>query len=279
MREAGGAAGIPPVTEVAIDLQFLPIRGLTTAHLGLFWSRLRDEFPLALDKPPLEPDIERLPGRRPSSRIALQISQLPPMRRLWLLQSDETVLIQVQQDRFIRNWRRLEVSQSYPRYSTLRRSFQNDFERFLEFLSEEGLPGPKITQCGVSYINLFPAGRGWEHHGEPHRLLTLFRDPQELSEAPGDFETMTSTLTFLLPGPDAAPAGRLYAVLTPVQRQGSDHYQLELSAKGRPESEDLEAALSFLDRGHLAIQRAFKSLCHPELLNYWHIDMTPAEAP
>ncbi|HXE71466.1 MAG TPA: TIGR04255 family protein [Candidatus Nitrosotenuis sp.] len=267
---------MPPVSEVIFDVQFLPIQGLTTAHFGLLWSRLRDRFPLTEDQPPLEPHLEKLPGRHPGVGLVLEISHLPPPRRVWLLKEDHTEVLQLQGDRFIRNWRRVQEDQTYPGYEKLKAACRQDWQELVSLLQEEKLSLPRLTQGELAYLNRFPAGIGWEHLGQAHRLLRVWRWPDELrgSEPP---ETVRTTVTFLIRRADGRVVGRLYVDLVPLRDANRDFYLLRLSARGRPEPESLQGAFEFFDLGHRAILQAFQDLCQPELLSHWKIDLVVEE--
>lgn len=94
----------PPVTEVVLGVQFGQLESLHTPQLGYIWRSYRDRFPQAEEPPPLEPSVEQFgarTGRRQGVRLVL--SPIPPRPRLWFLNEDETELVQVQQDRFVRN--------------------------------------------------------------------------------------------------------------------------------------------------------------------------------
>jgi uncharacterized protein (TIGR04255 family) len=45
----------PPVAEVACGILFGTTVPLRAAHIGLYWQRIRDEFPRIEEAPPLSP--------------------------------------------------------------------------------------------------------------------------------------------------------------------------------------------------------------------------------
>src|SRR5262245_24399625 len=97
----------PPVDEMVMGFQLDPLPGLRVAHLGLYWSRIRAEYPHTEDQPPLPSAVES-EEIKPSEGVttfAVSLSQLP---RCWFVSGDKTQLIQVQRDRFWRNWRKVE---------------------------------------------------------------------------------------------------------------------------------------------------------------------------
>src|SRR5438034_580391 len=97
----------PPIDEVAISVQFPIIENLVENDLREFWRDVQQQYPLAESQPRLEGPIEtEEPVSRPP---VLQLSMaVPPQGRLWLVNESDDFLVQVQNTRFIQNWRRRE---------------------------------------------------------------------------------------------------------------------------------------------------------------------------
>lgn len=96
MRDPRPSYENPPVVEVALSVQFEPIKALRTPQLGLLWQEFRDRFPVIEEHPPLEPVIERFGGLPRASRGTVQFQMLdtPPVPRCWFLNNEGTELIQ-----------------------------------------------------------------------------------------------------------------------------------------------------------------------------------------
>ena len=95
----------PPVNEVVLSLQFASIPAFRSAHIGLFWEKIRQEYPKVSEQPPLQATFETfgvIPANPPS---LFQIETLlsPPMPRFWFEEQDGNELLQIQQDRIIHN--------------------------------------------------------------------------------------------------------------------------------------------------------------------------------
>jgi hypothetical protein len=73
----------PPVVETVLSVQFDPIPGIHTAHLGLLWERFAS-FPLTEERVPLDPVMEQFP-EVPRARLGMHLKALetPPVSRLW----------------------------------------------------------------------------------------------------------------------------------------------------------------------------------------------------
>ena len=108
----------PPVAEVVLGVQFSPLQGAHVGHVGMLWQRYRDRFPNVSQQLPISHTIERpgvqFQGGLPTISM-MALGEMP--QRTWFVNSENTDLIQVQSDRFIRNWRRYHDSTiPYPSY-------------------------------------------------------------------------------------------------------------------------------------------------------------------
>ncbi len=117
----------PPVIEVALSVQFEPIAALRTPQIGLLWEEFRPRFQKTEEYPPLNAVIEKfgLPEAHKSD-IQVQMLPSPPVPRVWFLNETGTELVQVQQDRFVHNWRKVGTGDVYPRYERVREVFRNE---------------------------------------------------------------------------------------------------------------------------------------------------------
>ena len=48
----------PPVAETLLGVQFAPLRSFSIPHFGLYWARIRSDYPDQEMKPPLGPEVE-----------------------------------------------------------------------------------------------------------------------------------------------------------------------------------------------------------------------------
>src|SRR5690348_8033242 len=95
----------PPVTEVVLSVQFDAIAGFELQHFGSLWERFKHKFPNVETKQALEPVWETF---APPSARQLQIRLVQNfMPRMWLVSENGTELVQIQNDRFIHNWRKV----------------------------------------------------------------------------------------------------------------------------------------------------------------------------
>jgi hypothetical protein len=176
-------------------------------------------------------------------------------------------MIQVQNDRFIKNWRKEGEGERYPHYNdTIRPNFDRDYGIFLNFLEKYGLGTPHVNQCEVTYVNHLLAGQGWEHYGDLERIFTFWRSPGIFP--PGATEDLRLHARFVIPDGGGKPVGRLHFDLQPAVRTSDNHpmYVLHLTARGQ-----VDSGIEFLDIGREWIVQTFKTLTTSSMHDVWRI--------
>jgi uncharacterized protein (TIGR04255 family) len=265
----------PPLAEVAISIQFEPLQNLHAAHYGLLWREFRGSYPKTQEHPPLPPVTENFGVHGPFPQgINLSFGLASLMPRCWFLNEDETQLIQIQQDRFIHNWRKREdgAGATYPRYRVLRESFRAELGTFFRFLEREGLGPPKPNQCELVYVNqisLAPADLA--DHGDFAKVVTAWHDLEDpLLSRP---ENVGINARYVMKDQSGGPIGRLHVTFSPlfIQGQNEPAYQAQFLGRGAPLGEGLEGVLEFLDKAHEYAIRGFLSMTSPGLQQIWGI--------
>lgn len=257
-----------PVVETVLSAQFEPLPSVQTAHLGLLWGEYRASFPKVGEHPALDPVIEQFPERT-TGRIGLKLQTFenPPIPRLSFANEQGNEMIQVQNDRFIKNWRKEGDGEQYPRYDkTIRPNFDRDFGIFLAFLEKNRLAAPRVNQCEVTYVNHILTGKGWERYGDLEKIFTFWRSPD--ATPPGPPEDLRLHTRFMIPGDAGKPIGRLHVDLQPAIRVPDNlpMYVLHLTARGQ-----VGDGLAFFDVGRQWIVKTFKRLTTESMHNIWRI--------
>jgi len=254
----------PPVHEVVLGVHFKAIERFGGPYIGLLWQEFRSQFGKIQEQSPLSFRLERfgLPEPHESPRIEL-LDTLPP--RIWFVNGSETELLQVQQDWFSHNWRKIKEDDEYPRYAGIRASFAAEVTKLKTFLEREQLGALEPLQCEVLYINHIPLDNG-ETLGD---LLTVFK-PDFSDEFLKNPENTTLALRFLIPDSNS-PIGRLHIAAVPVVtlKTQAPGIQLTITARCRSASDDIEAILSLLDMGHEWIVRGFTSITTTKMHEKW----------
>ena len=216
--------------------------------------------------------FEHFGAPAPGESIRVELLERPPMTRYWFVTENQSELIQVQQDRFAFNWRKMPEAADYPRYPQLRKEFESRLREFLMTVGEGATPTP--NWCEVAYINhIGPEGENGDRP-ELDRLLRLFQSRS--GEFPPTPEDTQLVQRFLIPNPipdDSTPIGRMTVTLASAFRVADmvPIYVLTLVARGRAMPEEIDGALSFLDLGHQWIVRAFEGITTNEMHTQWKL--------
>jgi len=257
----------PPVIETALSVEFAPIEGWGIPHFGLFWSRVRDDLPDFEIQPPLVSEIEQLERPPLSTEIRVQFTNVPEPR-CWYKSSNGSQLIQVQGNRFVYNWRKLDTGADYPRYDeSVRPSFEDYWQRFSDFVvSEEKLGDCNVVQCEVTYVNHIPKGQGWQEVSDWENVLSCVA-----GTTGGQFLPSAETAQMALSYVDPERKGRLRVTLSHAVRQmdGAEVIALRLSVRGRPDSSNKDDIVRWLDFGREWVVRGFLDLTTDHMHKLW----------
>jgi len=258
----------PPVVEVAISVQFEELAGFRPVHFGLYWELIRDRYPVTEHHPPLASVVE-LFGTRGSQAGSLSIESQFPVGRCWYLSSDGLRLVQLQPDRFVLNWRKLDTDIDYPRYERLREIFQSELESFLEFATRNELGGFEPTQCELTYVNHLVSALGGGEHGELSKVLSVWSGKTTETYLP-KVEDARLAWQYRFEE-NSSPIGRLHVQVKSAMRTRDRTPLLvwELTGRGAPLGLGVEGVLSFTDRSHEWIVRGFTALTTDHMHRIW----------
>lgn len=258
----------PPVVETVLSVQFERLRAMRAVHFGLFWHKMqRDRFPKTEERPALDPVLEVFPESMPRGvRMRFEAQNTLALPRLWLLNAAGTEMIQLQNDRFIKNWRKVAEKDVYPHYEpVIKPAFEQDFGQFQSFAAEEELGEIKVNQCEVTYVNHIVSGEGWEKLDEIDRIFTFWKRPQ-VESVPGHPAEFGFRGRFPIQGDNGHPIGRLHVDVQPAL-QASDNrvmYVMKLTARGQQGT-----AFEFFDVGRRSIVKAFENLTTARMHTVW----------
>lgn len=257
----------PPVDETALSLQFAPIAGFGIPHFGLYWQRIRSDYPRQEVQPPIASVQEQMgDGKRVTMQFGISFAPMPEIR-CWFLDQTGNRLLQLQNDRLILNWRRVVGTEAYPRYPQTRETLRAEWTRFCEFLGSEKLEQPKVNQCEVTYVNHIEYEKGWSSFGELDKVIATLATPKQKSRFLPDPERVNMQVVYRL----ADNAGRLYVSFIPVirQRDGKEVLQMTLIARGAPKSPSMDDVFDWLDLGRKWVVRGFADFTTENMHRIW----------
>jgi uncharacterized protein (TIGR04255 family) len=192
--------------------------------------------------------------------------------RCWFMNEKGTRLLQVQHDRFVLNWRKLDIDdEQYPHYeNALRPLLVKEYGRFERFLRQEGLPAPVADQAELTYVNHIPAGEPKGPRETAARFTSLWNGEPRGGVLP-QAEDLLFSCRYVMRDERSAPLGRLHVSMQSHYKVSDQAplYVLQLTARGAPQGEGLEGALTFLDQGHAWIVRGFTDITTSEMHDLW----------
>lgn len=257
----------PPVVEVILSAQFGHVEGFGVIHYGLLWEHFSQEFPGVREMPPLEPAFE-LFGARSQAASSMKVEIIDRiMPRLWFFNQDETRLIQIQPDRLVHNWRKIENDNVYPRYEQIKAGFIDAVEKLNTFLSEKGMSEISVNQCEISYLNHITVDD--VRDSALSKMFRLFSD-NSAENWSGEIEDFHFSMKHILRGNKEKPYGRLHVQVDPFdQADGKKSFLLNLTARGRPETPDIDGMTDFFDKGRDTIVRRFTEITSDHMHKVW----------
>lgn len=245
----------PPVVEVVCGVQFRTLDRLLAGHIGTFWDKVRDDYPICHDHPPLAPVIEQF---EPPKGVGFEVSNVPPLPRTWFEHKNKTGIIQLQRDRFHHNWRKVGSENEYPRYEEVIQQFKRSLESFEVFLHDNELGELKPTQYELTYVNHIPSGRGWESFADLSQLFPDFSWRLGEERFLPNPEAVNWKTAFRLPD----NTGRLHVTmrLSPAPPSADEIFFLEITARGFKPGNGHEEMWKWFDNAHSWIVRGFEDL-------------------
>jgi uncharacterized protein (TIGR04255 family) len=250
----------PPVTEVVCGILFKTIEALLVPHFGMLWERFKPEYPGCQELAPIAPTIERF-GEL--AQAELQLSDIPPLPRIWFLHDNNNEIIQVQRDRFLYNWRKTEPEDEYPRYRSVIRKFQTHLSKFQTFLGEIDLGTITPVQYELTYVNHIPQGDGWDEFSDIGKVFPDCTWQGRRSRFLPFPEGINWRTSFTLPN----FAGRLHVRIQKGIRRKDGHPLLlfELTGRGIGSHTSLDEMWTWFDLAHEWIVHGFADLTAPQI--------------
>lgn len=254
----------PPVYEVAIGIGFQPLQSWTSVAPGEFYQSIKDRFPKVEDQPPLAP-ISLVSD--PTLQLDLV---LPPVRRVWFVSEDDSLLIQVQANRLHVNWRKTEEIAQYPRYGQVLDLFFYALQNLEHFANQRG---ENLTAVAgeVTYVNHIPAGVLWQDWTD---LRKVFRDWSVVPTNLGGVNAVSCILSYegTQDKPASVSRGNSMNVEIRTGRRLSDDTEvltLQLTNRGLIPSSDLSSIQDWVDVASADIVRMFTNLTSEQAHKNW----------
>lgn len=245
----------PPVIEVVISVEFVPLAELNVVQLVQISEQWRDTYPLVTPQPPI---LSVPPPGSMLSGVGISINDTNV--RLWLTDESGHELLQLQNDRLVLNWRRQEdPDATYPSYKQLREVFAQRWEEFVGRLPTGARLRPLTAE--VTFVNKLEAV-----DGAPPGQLSGFIAPLSAPDLPGEeTSTIQTQLQYLVPISGDAP-GQL--IVTAVA--SSSGAQLNVACRlGLVGDTALDRIMGALDAAHASCVQGFTNITTIEMHAAW----------
>jgi uncharacterized protein (TIGR04255 family) len=170
------------------------------------------------------------------------------------------MLIQLQNDRLLLNWRRGPRSVEYPHFERVSGEFRRIFTALEAFADEQGLGPVQPNQCEMTYINHLNVAGTEIGPADPSAFLKMWHLKE--SDWPEPLEDLAFNMRFLMHNESGEPVGRLTATLGTVLAMPPDKkiLQLDLTVRGVFAGEGLQSIVSFHEAAHRKIVRCFAAI-------------------
>lgn len=250
----------PPVVEVAVGVEFVPLPGLSTiALVNLAQELWSDVYPIMQEQPPI-------PSRWSQGEI--RVSTTPPAIRVWMLTDVGDELLQIQNDRLILNWRKVGSSiekGEYPRYEYLRRRFNEIWVPFA-YRADSGVFGAlDLVTAEVTFVNQISPT---PHAESPADVLSFVTNSPLF-----DAGISGGAVQFQVPIKDAE--GAAIGVQDVASAFGSTPeglaITLETTARVDVVDDSIDAVVGSLDRAHRSGVETFQRSTTKEMHRIWGI--------
>jgi uncharacterized protein (TIGR04255 family) len=242
----------PPVFEAVMGIEFGPLPISLTSLAGLH-PKVATQYPGTNEAPALPPTVI---GARPGViNLNFGLTTGPPPVRLWFLTAAGDYLVQLQKDRLVLNWRKVEGGSDYPRYEAFRARFEDLLQLFFEHLESLGV-GP-IVVTAVEFAS-----------APPHDIYAIFHDleePMPGKEVEIRFQTVRD-LTAL----DGSVRGRLAVQSEPVREGDQNTFRMSITTHFFPDGMlEHDSVVQLFDAAHAASRAAFGALTTAKMKEQW----------
>jgi uncharacterized protein (TIGR04255 family) len=245
----------PPISELVVSLFYVPIPELRAQHIGIYWDRIRERYPRCEQQ-----NVVVSPSDAASPSLFQEVpGEVLPLPRFWFSSDAHPILVQVQRNAFMLNWRRLPGASAgeYPHYENVSSNFWDEFEKYKRFI--EDIVGGKIDviqRCELSYINIISAHP--DIFTQPSQLMGVVPSVASLYELQTDGRALVSINTTVTYQVD--PTMFVDLIVRGFGRRSDTNElaaALELRAHGAPSDLSLDTVRAWYDSAHDATYKLF----------------------
>lgn len=246
----------PPLIERAISVTFKNLEQFTLGDFGLFWSRIRVDFPVSEAKPLVRQEHEEFGEFRPIQQ-QIQIVPEETLPRAFYRNPERGELVQIQSDRFSFNWIKTNTDHAYPHSEAVLKRFFTLLDNFTTFVAERQIGEIVPVQCELTNVNVIPVSDVGEAFPD---VATVVRLPQLSNQYDCiKLESQIAGSKHLLLADDGTPIGRVHSLGQPSLQveTGEKAFRLDIVARGAPTAPSIAGVKAFLERAASAVNAVF----------------------
>lgn len=243
----------PPINELVIAMYHLPVTEMRAQHIGIYWQRIRDRYPICEQQPPIASDTP--------AELAMTLQNMAgevyPLPRFWFSNADKPTLIQIQRNAFILNWRR-GANNSYPHFEEVEKNFWKEFAEYVNFIQETlGNKVDVVSRCELTYIDIIEKNDLFSSPAELKNVLPLVASQCDVHSDSRKFVGINSAVTYRI------NENLLIEISTKLGTRVDTKEMvamLEMNAHGTPTDISIEGARSWYQAAHDAIYETFLNI-------------------
>lgn len=251
----------PPLTEVALGVQFTPVSEYTAVNSSDVWGLFKEDFPKNQEFPRTEAQFETFGGMNVKPSFQFQIGSPPVGSRLWFISDDDSHILQFQPDRLVTNWRKQEGRQPYPRFEGINESFENNLKTLEKYFDSSFNCKLDINQAEVVYVNIIPVAS----FSEANDWLSLWASDDL------NIESLSTSFNEVILDDSHMPFARLKYEIQSVFLLDAESKALKLTLtyRGKPAKNDIESASEFIKFGREIIVSRFDQITTDKAHQIW----------
>jgi len=249
----------PPVVEVAISVYFKPLIGMKTVRFGEFWLANRKEYPKFEDSVPLIENVNDI------SQLG-DLAQISSLKRVFLITEDDRYLMQIQQNAFVHNWRKVRDSDEYPHFEKACDKFRVQFATFNQFVIGNNNGTLSATRYEVTYVNhLFEDAVPYVGLLDKWVSIVCLQPKNKRSLLP-EPRTVNSDIWFDLPRDSGSLRVSMKEVTRAVDKRNVLQIEMTATGKANPDLSNLD---EWLNVAHEWIVKGFTEITTDEAHKKW----------
>ena len=139
-----------------------------------------------------------------------------------------------------------------------------NWQIFNDFLLAEGFSLPKVLQCEVTYVNLIAKRHGWQKMADWWQVFPFLAQPMKTGFLPPP-ESQRFNVNYVMPNEN----GRLRISVVNTVKDGDEAIAMNVTARGKPASSDLNGILTWMDLGREWVVKGFTDFTSSEMHKIW----------